>query len=71
MSANLVTREEVAALVLHAYNTGQDRGAYVRSVLTQRYPGIENQTMRVNGKVYSVLDYLVEDMNSYAPYQGS
>lgn len=61
-----ITREEVQDLITTARNTGQDEQAYVRAQLTQRYPGIENLTVRRGGSVYSALDYLVEDTGSYA-----
>jgi len=60
-----ITRDEVANLVTAARNSGQDEKVYVKTHLTQRYPGIENATIRRGGSVYSVLDYLVEDTESY------
>ena len=62
-----VSRDEVARIVTAAHNAGLDRGAHVRDELKRRYPGIENATVRRNGRVYSVLDYLTEDLESYAP----
>ena len=61
-----ITRDEIQTLVNTARNTGQDEGEYVRAQLTARYPGIENQTIRRGPNVFSVLDYLVEDTDSYA-----
>lgn len=61
-----VSREEVGALVREAHNTGQNKEAFVRAQLQERYPGIENLTIRRAGQVYSVLDYLAQDLESYA-----
>lgn len=66
-----ITRDEVQRLIAHARNTGQDEKVYVKTQLTARYPGIENSTIRRNGKVYLVLDYLVEDTESYATSSGN
>lgn len=70
MAGLAVTREEIHELVTHAHNNGLDRASYVRSELTTRYPGIENVTVRVNGQVFNALDYLVQDVDSYAPSSG-
>lgn len=60
-----ITRDEVSGLVTEARNTGQDEKIYVRTQLTLRYPGIENATIRRGASVFSVLDYLVGDTESY------
>ncbi len=61
-----ITRDEVGSLITEARNSGQDEKAYVRAQLTARYPGIESMTIRRGSGVFSVLDYLVEDTESYA-----
>jgi hypothetical protein len=61
-----VSRQEISNIITEARNTGQDEKVYLRAQLIARYPGIENTTIRRNGQVYSVLDYLAEDTESYA-----
>ena len=60
-----IRREEVGNIVRGARNAGKEEKTHLKSELTKRYPGIENATVRRNGRVYPVLDYIAEDSESY------
>ncbi len=66
MATLSITRDEVAEIVADAKVKGRNKEAHVRLKLTQKYPGIEDAVVRRNGRVYKVLDYLADDLDSYA-----
>lgn len=58
-------RDEVEKHVKEAKKQNKNRHQFVREELIKEYPGIETQTIVRNGKVYKVLDYLMDDIDSY------
>ena len=65
MKPDRVTREEIFAIVEDARSKNKNKKTHVRAELVKRYPDLEGQTIRRNGHTYNVLDYLLDDVESY------
>lgn len=59
------TRDDVAGYVDEAGALAVDVTAHVRECLIRDYPGIDTRKIRRNSHEYILLDYLLDDLESY------
>jgi hypothetical protein len=63
--AEHITRDVIATKLKEAKEKKKPKKDYIRQELMRENPGIETLTIVRNGSVYNVLDYLMEDLESY------
>jgi len=60
-----ITRDQISGMVKDAKKKNKNKRIHVREELIRQYPNIESATIKRNGSVYNVIDYLMEDIDSY------
>jgi len=61
-----VTRDEVSAIVKDAKSKSKNREAHFRAEIIKSHPELADLTITRNGNRYNAIDYLVDDLDSYA-----
>jgi hypothetical protein len=65
LDLNDIHREHVKAILDDAKANGKEKKSHLRQELVRLHPGLDEQTIVRNGKVYKAIEYLIDDLGSY------